>query len=102
MSVVLQVFEEACDKNNKLFLPDTRDASIIESMMSFYNKNYSIDLLCQTVEYFVAHWDEEVVRVYDFALVQSKYRERVEEAQADKNEIDSLMKRTREQMESFK
>jgi len=101
LETVLSTFQKLSDEYGKLFIPEPRDEAIVNSMISFYEKNYSIVLLLNAMKYYIEFSEEEMVRVYDFALVQGKYRERAEEAEADREEIAKLMRHTKEQMENL-
>lgn len=98
---VLNTFQQSCEEYDKLFIPEARQDSIVESLVRLYEKNYSVELLVETVKYYVRHSEEEALRIYDFALIQGKIRERVEEAMADRNEIAKLMRETQERMKNF-
>jgi hypothetical protein len=100
---VKSLFKEYSNEFKRLFVPDSSDDDIINSLLSFYSDNYDYDLLSETIRIYVKslHIDE-VVTVKEFALSSGKIRGRALDERRDRNEIKSLMEETQKRMEGFR
>lgn len=97
---VLHTFQKSCDEYAKLFLPEPRQTEILDSLVNYYGKYYSIDILNQCVVEFVKTSDDPIL-VYNFALESSKIRDRIVERLKSKEEFSKLVRETEERMRQF-
>jgi hypothetical protein len=98
--IVLHTFQKSCEEHAKLFLPEPRQAEILDSLVNYYNKYYSIDILNQCVVEFVKTSDDPIL-VYNFALDSSKIRDRIVDRLKSKAEFSKLVRETEERMRQF-
>ena len=97
---VLYMFQKSCDEYAKLFLPEPRQEEILDSLVVYYEKYYSIDILTQCIEEFVKT-SQDPILVYNFALESSKIRDRIVERMRSKDEFKKLVRETEERMRQF-
>jgi hypothetical protein len=98
--IVLSTFQKSCDEYAKLFLPEPRQDQVVESLVNYYKKYYTIDILIECIQYFVKESHDPIL-IYDFAVNSSKIRERVIERHRSKDEFSTLVKQTEERMRQF-
>lgn len=94
------MFQRSCDEYAKLFVPEPRQDQIIDSLINYYEKYYSIEILDECIDFFVKETEEPIL-VYDFALGSSKIRDRIVERKKSKEAFESLVKQTEERMRHF-
>lgn len=97
---ILSMFQSSCDENGKLFLPDPRQDDIITSLVNYYSKYYSLDVLEDCISEYVKHTQDPIL-VYNFALDSSKIREKVLDFRKSKESFDRLVKETEQRMREF-
>lgn len=97
---VLSTFQKSCDEYAKLFIPEPKQDQIIESLVNYYTKYFSLDILNECIDVFVKDADDPIL-VYNFALDSSKVRERVIERRRSRDEFNTLVKQTEERMRQF-
>lgn len=94
------MFQRSCDEYAKLFVPEPRQDQIIDSLISYYGRYYSIDILDECIDAYVKDADEPIL-VYDFAMASSKIRDKIVERKKSKEAFDLLVKQTEERMREF-
>jgi len=97
---VLHTFQRSCEEYEKLFLPEPRQTELLDSLVSYYNKYYSIDILNQCIVEFVRTSDDPIL-VYNFAVDSSKIRDRIVDRLKSKEEFSKLVRETEERMRQF-
>ena len=97
---VLSTFQKSCDEYAKLFIPEPRQDQVIESLVNYYNKYFSIGMLLECIDIFVKEANDPIL-VYNFALDSSKIRERAVERRRSRDEFNTLVKQTEERMRQF-
>ena len=97
---VLSTFQKWCDEYAKLFIPEPRQDQVIESLINYYNKYYSEEILNECIHLFVKDTEDPIL-IYNFAINSSKIREKVIERQKSRREFDMLVKQTEERMRQF-
>lgn len=97
---VTTLFQEYCEKHKKLFLPGPNDGPVVKSLVDFYTKHYSIDTLCESIEYYIKN-SREPVQIYNFAIESSKIRDHVVEEKQRRADFDKLLNETQERMNQF-
>ena len=98
--IVLHTFQKSCDEYAKLFLPEPRQTEILDSLVTYYSKYYSIDILNQCVVEFVKTSDDPIL-IYNFAIESSKIRDRIVDRLKSKEEFSKLVRETEERMRQF-
>lgn len=94
-------FQSSCDKYGKLFVPDANSEAVGNSLLRFYSRNYSLELLEKVVNEYIRTFPSETIQIYEFAISNAKYRERVIERDESNKEIQRLMQETRERMQVY-
>lgn len=97
---VTSLFQEYCEKHKKLFLPGPNDEPVVNSLVNFYSKHYSIDILCESIEYYIKN-SKEPVQIYNFAIESSKIRDHVVAEKQRRKDFDKLLHETQERMNQF-
>lgn len=98
--IVLLTFQKSCDEYAKLFIPEPRQDQVIESLVNYYKKYYSLEILQECIDEFVKVNPDPII-VYDFAMESSKIRDRIIDRRKSKKEFNKLVKETEERMRLF-
>jgi len=94
---VTTLFQEYCEKHRKLFLPGPNDGPVVKSLVDFYSKHYSIEILCESIEYYIKQ-SKEPVQIYNFAVESSQIRDHVVAEKRRREDFDKLLHQTQERM----
>jgi hypothetical protein len=97
---VLLIFQKSCEEHAKLFIPEPRQDKILESLLNYYNKYFTFQILEDCIVDFVKSSPDPIL-VYDFAMESSKIREKIVDRQKSKQEFNKLVKETEERMRIF-
>jgi len=97
---VLLIFQKSCDEHAKLFIPEPRQDQIIESLLNYYNKYYSMKILEECIHEFARSHQDPII-IYEFAMDSSKIREKILEREKSKKEFSTLVKQTEERMRLY-
>lgn len=97
---MLHTFQKSCEEHAKLFLPEPRQTEILDSLVTYYERYYSIDILNQCIVEFVKTSDDPIL-VYNFAIESSKIRDRIVDRLKSKQEFNKLVRETEERMRQF-
>lgn len=93
---LIKHFKECCEKQNKLFIPDSpRQEAVADSLVSFYKE----DNLRLGVESFIKNKTGPFL-IFDFAVESRSF---VEKAEFNKQSVDkfkSIVQETKKRMES--
>jgi hypothetical protein len=100
LETVLLTFQKSCEEHAKLFIPEPRQDQVVESLVNYYDKYFTMEILLECIRTFVKEADDPIL-VYDFALSSSKIRDKVIERQRSKEEFNTLVKQTEERMRQF-
>ena len=97
---VLLIFQKSCEEYAKLFIPEPRQDKILESLVNYYTKYYSITILDDCIVEFVKTHPDPIL-IYDFAMESSKIRDKIIEREKSKQEFNKLVKQTEERMRLY-
>lgn len=88
---VIQHFQNCCEKQNKLFIPDSpRQESVADAVAKFYES----DILMQAIEKFVKSRTGPFM-VFDFAVESKKYTDMVVYDQKSEYKFREVLEETR-------
>jgi hypothetical protein len=93
-------FSDSALGHRKLFIPGDNDESVAGNLIAFYQQEYSVDLLKQCADYFIAKSHQPVL-IYQFALNSNDVRRRLVQENERKQDVEHLLKATKKRMESF-
>jgi poly-beta-hydroxyalkanoate depolymerase len=100
LSALNSMFRKYCEEYKRLFLPGQNDLDIAESLVDFYEKYFSAEILERSVEYYVKTTTEPIL-IYNFALESSKIRDHIVKEMEIKEQFNTLVQQTKERMERF-
>lgn len=96
---LIEYFEERCDAEAVLFVPDSpRQEKIAESLIKFHSKHYSIETLKKTIDLYCKTAPKPVT-VYEFAVSINVFREKVLKEQALVDDFNKTLEATKRRME---
>jgi hypothetical protein len=94
-------FQKYCDEYKRLFLPGQNDGAVADSLVSFYKKYHSLEVLEKSIKYYVENTNEPIL-IYNFAIESSKIREHIVSEMEIQENFNKLVQQTKERMERFK
>ncbi len=95
-------FQKYSTEKNKIFVESSLDESIGNNISAYFNNgNSSIAFCKQCIEFYIDTASGVGVSLSDFVVKLSSIQEVVTSIETDKENVKSIMKRTRERMEGM-